>query len=196
MNKIFPIVATTLVTLSLAGCTNYAPSTSTPSPTIQPTSLGMGTATPTPFPTPEVTPKGGRKIGAIISSTAQLSRLSAMLTTLQLTSTLNGSANLTVFAPSNNAFAVMDQAQLSTLLQGQNRDKLTSLLTYHVVPGIYHLSTLPDGTQLHTEQGATVTIAKNNNKTFVNGIEVTQSDIEASNGVINILGGVLTPPQQ
>ena len=103
----------------------------------------------------------------------------------------------TIFAPTNAAFASLPGDTLATLQQPENAAKLKALLQYHVVQGKYtmqDLRNLADGTQLPTVAGSPVTITKQGTNVLVNGVQVIDSDIPASNGVIHPLGQVLTPP--
>lgn len=82
---------------------------------------------------PTILPKASRTIAQIISSNPNFSTLLTALKAAGLVDTFNGGTEFTVFAPSNQAFAKIDKAQLDALLQ--DKEKLRSILLYHVIPG-------------------------------------------------------------
>ena len=110
-----------------------------------------------------------------------------------LVETLKGPGPFTVFAPTNDAFAKLPAGTVDMLLLPDNKDKLVAVLTYHVVPGAVMSSALA-GQKLDTAtvQGQTVHI-NGRNGVKVNGANVIQADIAASNGVIHVIDAVLLP---
>ena len=104
---------------------------------------------------------------------------------------LQGEGPFTVFAPVDEAFAGLTDAQLDFLLAPENQDLLTSVLTYHVVPGDLRASQLRDGQVLETLQGEEIEIDLSDGAR-VNGAEILATDIGVSNGVIHLIGGVLS----
>ena len=106
-----------------------------------------------------------------------------------LVEALKGKGPLTVFAPNDDAFAKLPKGTVEELLKPANRDKLTAILTYHVVPGKILLATQSP----LTLQGQALAI-KNTGVTEVNGAKVLAADIIASNGVIQVIDTVLLPP--
>ena len=76
-----------------------------------------------------------------------------------LVETLEGAGPFTVFAPTNEAFAALPKGTVETLLKPENKDQLTAVLTYHVVPGRYTAEDIgrqdrPDGRQAHAQYGS------------------------------------------
>jgi uncharacterized surface protein with fasciclin (FAS1) repeats len=143
--------------------------------------------TTTPVPVPGT-------IAATAVATLDLSTLVAALQAADLVSALEGDGPFTVFAPLNSAFAALDPAVLDGLLQEGNVDLLSRILTFHVVPGAAALSTdLSDGQSLTTLEGGTLTVGLAGGGVTVNGANVVTADIEASNGVVHIVDGVLLP---
>lgn len=127
----------------------------------------------------------------LAQGTSDLSTLVTALQAADLVSTLNGDGPFTVFAPVNSAFAALDQAQLNRLLEDGNEALLRKVLTYHVVPGRILAADLVDGQTVTTVEGSTLTIDLDGSPS-VNGVEIIDTDIEASNGVVHLIGGVLT----
>src|SRR6056297_3161352 len=109
-----------------------------------------------------------------------------------LVETLQGEGPFTVFAPTDEAFAALPEGTVEELLKPENKDKLTAILTYHVVPGKVMSGDLSDGMTAATVQGGEVTIGTEGGVT-VDGANVVQADIEASNGVIHVIDGVIMP---
>lgn len=108
-----------------------------------------------------------------------------------LASTLAGPGPFTVFAPTDAAFAALPSGALQALVQPQNRDLLTDILTYHVVPGRVTSDDLETGTVNSLNGPLNVNVAPNN--VTVNNVRVITPDVEASNGVIHAIDRVLIP---
>ena len=109
-----------------------------------------------------------------------------------LVDALKAEGPFTVFAPSDEAFAAIDQATIDALLADPSGD-LTQILLYHVVPGRIMAADITDGHVVETLQGGSLTFAVTDGGVTVNGIPVVSADIEASNGVIHVISGVLMP---
>merc|ERR1712176_591736 len=123
---------------------------------------------------------------------------SSLLTTLVdlvvsagLTDTLSGEGPFTVFAPTNDAF-------LEFLGEGTDAGSLdlnlvSTILTYHVLPGIYSVSDIENGLSLTTVQGEDLSFSLMGNTAMVNGESVVSADILANNGIVHVIDGVLIP---
>ena len=107
-----------------------------------------------------------------------------------LVDTLKGPGPFTVFAPNDAAFAKIPRAQLDALLADRNR--LTQVLTFHVVPGRVMAADVRPG-EVATVQGGRLTVATGGGNVTVNGARVTATDITASNGVIHVIDTVVMP---
>jgi uncharacterized surface protein with fasciclin (FAS1) repeats len=128
----------------------------------------------------------------IAASNDSFSTLVAAVTEAGLVDTLKGDGPFTVFAPTNEAFAALPEGTVENLLKPENKDQLTAVLTYHVVPGKVMSGDLSDGMTARTVQGGEVTIGTAGGVT-VDGANVVQADIEASNGVIHVIDAVILP---
>jgi len=111
------------------------------------------------------------------------------LKTANLVNTLKGKGPYTVFAPTDEAFAKIPKADLDALLA--NKEKLSAVLTYHVVPGKVMAKDVKAG-DVATVNGKTIKITTANG-VVVNMSKVTATDIDASNGVIHVIDTVLMP---
>ena len=118
--------------------------------------------------------------------------LAAALTAAGLVETLKGEGPFTVFAPTDEAFAKLPAGTVDDLLKPENKDKLTAILTYHVVPGAVMSTDLTEGMKAATVQGGEVTITLEGGPK-VNDAMITTPDIAASNGVIHVIDTVLMP---
>jgi uncharacterized surface protein with fasciclin (FAS1) repeats len=110
-----------------------------------------------------------------------------------LVDTLKGPGPFTVFAPTDEAFAKLPPGTLEMLLKPENKEKLQSILKYHVVAGKV---TAHDVMALHsakTVEGQNVTIETMNGGVMVNNAHVIKTDIAASNGVIHVIDTVIMP---
>ena len=110
-----------------------------------------------------------------------------------LVETLTGEGPYTVFAPTDEAFEALPEGTLDELMMEENQDQLTSILTYHVVPGAIMSADLEDGMEAETVEGSSVTVSIDGDTVMVGDATVTQPDIEASNGVIHVIDSVLMP---
>jgi len=130
----------------------------------------------------------------IAASNDEFSTLVAAVTAAGLVETLKGDGPFTVFAPTNEAFAALPAGTVENLLKPENKDKLISILTYHVVPGAITSDQLAGKRQdVATVQGSTVHV-DGRSGVKVNKSRVTSADISASNGVIHVIDKVLLPP--
>jgi uncharacterized surface protein with fasciclin (FAS1) repeats len=107
-----------------------------------------------------------------------------------LAETLQNSGPYTVFAPSDEAFGKLPPATLEALMR--DREKLNKTLSYHVIPGKILVTEIKPG-KTKTMQGDMLTLTSDNGKVTVNGANVTQSDINADNGVIHEIDAVVMP---
>lgn len=109
----------------------------------------------------------------------------------QLTAPLSAPGPFTVFAPTDAAFL---SVPLNRLLLPINNPKLQTILKYHVVAGRIYADQLQNGQILTTINGKQLTVTRNGNNVFVNGLQIQTANIETQNGNIHVIGGVLLPP--
>ena len=110
-----------------------------------------------------------------------------------LVETLQGKGPLTVFAPTDEAFKKLPEGTLESLLKEENKDKLVSILTYHVVPGKALAKDVVKLSEAKTVQGTPVNIEVRDGKVFVNDAQVVKTDIMCTNGVIHVIDKVILP---
>jgi uncharacterized surface protein with fasciclin (FAS1) repeats len=107
-----------------------------------------------------------------------------------LVETLKGDGPFTVFAPTDEAFAKIPEADLKALLA--DKEKLTRVLTYHVVPGKVMAGDVAGLSTAKTVEGGSLDISTSSG-VRVNDANVVKTDIETSNGVIHVIDTVLMP---
>lgn len=140
-------------------------------------------------------------VGSIVTVASETPTLSTLVTAVKaasLVDTLNGTGPFTVFAPTNAAFEALPAGTLDTLLKPENVDQLKSILTYHVVAGKVMAADLKDGQVISTVQGAELTVSLMDGKAYLidakgNKVQIQKADVETSNGVVHVIGGVLLP---
>ena len=124
----------------------------------------------------------------------QFKTLAAALEAAGLIDALTGEGPFTVFAPTDEAFAKLPAGTVESLLKPENKEKLKSILLYHVVPGNVSAKQVMklNGRTVKTLQGASIKVGTMQGVT-VDDARVTKTDIHASNGVIHVIDTVLMP---
>ena len=114
-----------------------------------------------------------------------------------LADALANGENLTVFAPTDDAFAALPAGTVETLLKPENKAQLAAILSYHVLPRVLTSDMMPNKTiHIRTiKQGGdrTLALTKSSSGVSVDGANVVTADVRASNGVIHIIDRVMIP---
>lgn len=110
-----------------------------------------------------------------------------------LVETLSGAGPFTVFAPTNAAFSALPAGTVDNLVKPENKDKLTKILTYHVVAGAYTSKDLKSGMELKTVEGKTIKIMEKDGMWWANDSKIEIADVISSNGVTFVVDKVLMP---
>jgi len=119
--------------------------------------------------------------------------LATALTSAKLVKTLQGKGPFTVFAPTDEAFARIPKETLASLLEPKNRDMLTNILTYHVVPGRVSAKQVIKLDNAAAVNGQRLPILVSDSGVSVAGSKVVVTDIECSNGIIHVIDTVMMP---
>ena len=131
--------------------------------------------------------------------------LVAAVKAAELVETLSSNGPFTVFAPTNAAFDKLPAGTVETLVKPENKTKLTSVLTYHVLAGKYSAQQLWDAVKkgngkatIATVNGGSLTFWTKDKDLYVsdvhgNNAKVTIADVNQSNGVIHVIDTVLLP---
>jgi transforming growth factor-beta-induced protein len=171
----------TVTALVLAACAPAA----TPTPAPEPTPMPEPTAMPEPAP---------MDIVDTAVADGRFNTLVAAVTAAGLVDTLKGEGPFTVFAPTDDAFAKLPAGTIDELLKPENKQALTDILLYHVVPGKVMAADVVGLTSATTVLGKDVAIKVDMGNVYINDAQVIITDIETSNGVIHVIDSVILPP--
>lgn len=206
MKRILAVSGVVSLALTLAACGEDDTTTDTGTTTATATEAATMEETTTEETTTEETTTEETTAAAegddIVDTAAGAGSFNTLVTAVQaagLEETLRGDGPFTVFAPTDEAFNALPEGTLDALLADPQGD-LTEILTYHVVDGeVFAADVLEmDGQTVETLQGGTFTVEiEGENVVLVdaagNRVNVTDTDIEASNGVIHVVDTVLSP---
>jgi uncharacterized surface protein with fasciclin (FAS1) repeats len=113
-----------------------------------------------------------------------------------LVDALKADGPITVFAPTDEAFARLPEGTVENLLKPENKDQLIAILTYHVVSGKVDAAQVTKLESAETLQGESISIAVKDGKVYVDQAQVVTADVAASNGVIHVIDQVILPGQK
>jgi transforming growth factor-beta-induced protein len=142
--------------------------------------------------TTTATVKPTQTMAQIVENNTNFTMLVSLLKKANLTYVLSGPGNYTFFAPTNAAFAKVNASTLADLQK--NTTALTNVLLYHIIPIKYLSSNFTGSGTIPTVQGFTLPYSVNGTTLTVDNATVTKADINATNGVIDVINGVLIPP--
>lgn len=138
-------------------------------------------------------PESGDIVSTAVNA-GSFNTLAAALGAADLVGALKGDGPFTVFAPSDDAFAKLPKSKLSSLLKPENKDALTSILTFHVVAGELTSADVMRRSGATSLNGQRIDFAVNDHgRVTINGATVTTADIQCSNGVIHVIDSVILP---
>jgi uncharacterized surface protein with fasciclin (FAS1) repeats len=136
------------------------------------------------------------KIPAVADKAGKFKTLLAAAKAAGLVDALSGDKALTVFAPTDEAFAKLPKGTVESLLKPENKDKLAAILTYHVVEGRVYSEDAVAAKSAKTLQGGSVSISVKEGVAYVNDAKIVATDIDAGNGVIHVIDSVILPPSK
>ena len=131
----------------------------------------------------------------VAAGNKSFSTLVAAVKAAGLVETLSGAGPFTVFAPTDEAFAKLPAGTVEELVKPENKEKLTAILTYHVLAGKVMAADAiaADGKMVKTVNGQEIVIKVKDGKVMINDATVIIADVPASNGVIHAIDTVLLP---
>jgi uncharacterized surface protein with fasciclin (FAS1) repeats len=135
---------------------------------------------------------GPQNIVQVAAANKQFSTLVTLVKKAGLVKALSGSTKLTVFAPTNAAFAKVPKATLAKL--AKDKGLLVKVLEYHVLPGVVPASKVLTLHTAKTLEGARVHFSVRGGRAYVNQAQIIKTNIHASNGLIHVINRVLIPP--
>lgn len=134
------------------------------------------------------------KIPAVATKAGKFNTLLAAAKAAGLVDALSGDKALTVFAPTDEAFAKLPKDTVESLLKPENKEKLKAILLYHVVDGRVYSEDALAAKSATTLQGGKIEISVKDGAAYVNGAKILATDVNASNGVIHVIDSVILPP--
>ena len=155
--------------------------------------------TPAPEPTkvPEPTAMPEPELKDIVDTAVADGRFGTLVAAVQaagLVDALKGEGPLTVFAPTDDAFAMLPEGTVESLLKPENLEQLKSILLYHVVSGKLMASDVTSMTAAESLEGSEIAFKVDMGNAYANEAKIIITDIETSNGVIHVIDSVLLPP--
>lgn len=135
-----------------------------------------------------------KKTPDIVDTAVAAGKFKTLVTAVKaagLVETLKGKGPFTVFAPTDEAFAKVPKEKLEALLK--DKEQLTAVLTYHVVPGEVLAADVVKLDSAKTVQGSKVTISASDAGVKVDNAKVIKTDIRCANGVIHVIDAVILP---
>jgi transforming growth factor-beta-induced protein len=132
-------------------------------------------------------------IPGVAQQAGQFGTLLAAAKAAGLVDALSGEGPLTVFAPTDEAFAKLPEGTVESLLKPENKQQLAEILKYHVVSGRIYSDDALKAKKAKTLQGSEVSISARQGTARVNEAKLLKTDIDASNGVIHVIDSVLLP---
>ncbi|GGT53716.1 hypothetical protein GCM10010271_67070 [Streptomyces kurssanovii] len=134
----------------------------------------------------------GQPVATAAASNPELSTLATAVEKAGLVDTLNNAQNITVFAPTNDAFEKIPKADLDAILN--DKAELTNLLTYHVVEEKVTVDKLPNGTFTSMQGGQLTTSGSGDRFTVNDSSSIVCGDVKTENATVHLIDTVLMPP--
>lgn len=152
------------------------------------------TAKPAATPVVKANSTAGQDIMTLSEQHKDLKNFAAAMQAAGLSDTFRGQGPFTVFAPSDAAFAKLPKDAQQQLMDPENREKLLSVLNYHVMPGRVLSQDIRAGDYVSLE-GNPLTAVVSQKDMMLNEAKVVTKDIVARNGIVHIIDTVLMPPE-
>mgnify|MGYP005857328085 CR=1 FL=1 len=140
---------------------------------------------------------GEKKAGDIVDVAVANGSFKTLVAAVQaagLVDALKGEGPLTVFAPTDEAFAKLPAGTVENLLKPENKEQLKAVLLYHVAAGKLKAADVVKVDSVKTLQGQAIAVKVADGKVMVNQAQVVATDVAASNGVIHVIDNVILPP--
>ncbi len=141
----------------------------------------------------DTVPSESNNLVQVAVASGSFETLVAAVKAAGLVDTLSGTGPFTVFAPTDEAFAKLPKGTVETLLKPENKDRLVSVLTYHVVAGRVPASAVVGLQGAKTVNGQRLDISASDAGVTVDSANVVKTDIQCSNGIIHVVDSVLLP---
>jgi uncharacterized surface protein with fasciclin (FAS1) repeats len=179
-----------LTTVAILACLAACDSGSGQRGSTQGPSAAAAQPTPAKSNTPPLDPTN---IVSIALGSPDHTTLVAALKAADYVTGVSNPGPLTVFAPTNAAFAALPAGTVENLIKPENVAQLRHILQHHVVPSVYTAAGLRDGQELGMVDGTRVTVRVSDGQVTIDGAKIVAS-IKASNGIVHVIDKVLLPP--
>jgi len=136
-----------------------------------------------------------KNILQIAISSPDHTTLVAAVQAAQLENVLVNAGPLTVFAPTNDAFAALPEGTVEMLLKPENKDKLAMIITSHAAPGTFAGDLLKSQKRIYQASGDYVAVEVKDGEVYVHGAKILAT-IDASNGVVHVVDKVFLFPEE
>ncbi|UCD74955.1 MAG: fasciclin domain-containing protein [Phycisphaerales bacterium] len=190
-NATFAVAGTALLAATLSVSSLSAAPCSTCAPCQSGSTCSGGTAAPATLASHD-----HRKLPDLVDTAVSAGSFKTLVAAVQaagLVEALKGEGPFTVFAPTDEAFAKLPKGTVESLLKPENKEMLTSILTYHVVSGHLMAKDVVKSTGARTLNGQQVEFANRKQAVMIDNARVIKTDIETGNGVIHVIDSVIMP---
>jgi uncharacterized surface protein with fasciclin (FAS1) repeats len=185
--KKYKIVMAVFLLLSVTSCNNAADNTNTSSSAAQPSAPAGGQEAVQD----DISAKDIVKVAV---GSKDHTTLVAALKQAELVTSLANAGPFTVFAPTNDAFNKLPAGTIDGLMNDSKKADLQNVLQYHVTVSAIKAENFTDGQTLGMVNGDNVTVSVKDGKVILNGNVHIIASVQASNGMIHVVDGVLLPP--
>jgi uncharacterized surface protein with fasciclin (FAS1) repeats len=189
MKRAFTVLSLLSLGLGFSACSNDTSKTATSTETASPAAVSKGQS----GVQDDVSAKN---VVQVAVGSKDHTTLVAAVQAADLVNALSNAGPFTVFAPTNEAFALLPAGTVEGLLKPEKKETLIDILQYHVSVGVFKTENMNDGQTIGQVNGGNITISKKDGKIMINGIAEIKATIPASNGIIYVIDKVLLPPPE
>ncbi|MEI7628548.1 MAG: fasciclin domain-containing protein [Bacteroidota bacterium] len=189
MKRAFTVLSLLSLGLGFSACSNDTSKTATSTETASPAAESKGQS----GVQDDVSAKN---VVQVAVGSKDHTTLVAAVQAADLVNALSNAGPFTVFAPTNEAFALLPAGTVEGLLKPEKKETLIDILQYHVSVGVFKTENMNDGQTIGQVNGGNITISKKDGKIMINGIAEIKATIPASNGIIYVIDKVLLPPPE
>lgn len=136
-----------------------------------------------------------KNILQIAAASAVHSTLATAVVAADLQDVLTNAGPLTVFAPTNDAFAALPEGTVESLLEPENKSTLARIIKYHAAPGKYSTDMFKDKQRLFMASGHYIEMSVSNGRVMIGEANILGT-VEAANGLVHVIDKVLLPPDE
>jgi uncharacterized surface protein with fasciclin (FAS1) repeats len=204
-----PIVAVAVASFMMAGCASADQTTATESTSMNETQTMAGDteteATPTITLSTTDSESYDEMFGnvedtksydliSLAKSSPNLSTFAALVEAAGIAKAITPEGKYTIFAPTNQAFGSMEQAELERLMQPENKTELVKILQLHILPNEVASTRFEDNQRIKASEDQNINITRDatTQEVTIGGASIVRSDVEASNGVLHVIDGIIT----